>query len=232
MLELPSGGRRYLQIAQNLVEEINSGKFDVGDRLPPERELSATLGVSRTTVREAFLALEIMRFVEIRVGAGVFVLPENLRDPERGDLMASDEAGPWEVLEARRMVEGKSAFCAAMRIDDGMLEAISKTIEEMENNLNYIPEFDRADAEFHALVARAASNAVIESYVAHLWSMRDNSLWQIWYDQTRRVENRRQSIKDHKAIFNALKRKLPDVAQTAMEAHLDVLGERFFELNF
>lgn len=232
MMELPTGGRRYLQIAQNLVDEINSGKFSVGDRLPPERELSTTLGVSRTTVREALLALEIMRFVEIRVGSGVFVLPENLRDPDRGDLIASDEVGPWEVLEARRMVEGKSAFCAAMRIDDSTLEAIDKTILEMETHLLDIPKFDQADADFHALVARAAGNGVIESYVAHLWSMRDNSLWQSWYDQTRKVENRRQSIKDHRAIYNALKRKLPDVAQTAMEAHMDILGERFFELNF
>lgn len=231
-LALPTGGRRYLQIAQDLADKIDAGTFAVGDRLPPERELSAQLEVSRTTVREALLALEIMRFVEIRVGAGVFVLPENLRDENRGELQVSGAVGPWEVLEARRMVEGQSAFCAAQRITDDQLARLAVTIKDMEKYTNDIPKFDQADAEFHALVAQAAGNGVIESYVAHLWGMRETSLWATWYDQTRKLENRRQSIEDHKVIYRALQRRQPDVAQTAMKSHLDVLGERFFELNF
>lgn len=232
MLDLPAGGRRYLQIAQDLADQITEGKYQTGDRLPPERELSTHLEVSRTTVREALLALEIMRFVEIRIGAGVFVLAENLRDRENGNLIDSDTVGPWEVLEARRMVEGQSAFCAAQRITPELLEALAMTIQTMEDNVDSIPIFDQADADFHALVARAAGNAVIESYVAHLWGMRANSLWKTWYAKTRKIENRKQSIEDHKVIFRALKRGLPDVAQTAMKSHLDVLAERFFELNF
>lgn len=231
-LDLPSGGRRYLQIAQDLADQINAGAYKAGDRLPPERELSTMLVVSRTTVREALLALEIMKFVEIRVGAGVFVLPENLREQGKNSLIQSDTVGPWEMLEARRMVEGQTAFCAAQRITDDILRRIEKTIKTMEDNVENITAFDVADAEFHALIGRAAGNAVIESYVAHLWGMRENSMWQIWYDQTRKTKNRLQSIDDHKLIFQALKRGQPDVAQTAMKSHLDRLGVRFFELNF
>ncbi|WP_163266382.1 FadR/GntR family transcriptional regulator [Chelativorans alearense] len=231
VLELPSGGRRYLQIAQHLADSINSGVFKTGDRLPPERELAATLEVSRTTVREALLALEIMRFVEIRLGAGVFVLPENMRERDRGDLLAVEEVGPWEVLEARRMVEAESAFRAAQRATEDQLAAMLGSIERMEARLNDIPHFDRADAEFHMLIARAAGNSVIESYVAHLWRMRESPLWERWYDKTRHPANRRRSIEDHKAIYKALRRRLPEVARTAMCAHIDVLAERFFDLS-
>ncbi|MEP3279929.1 MAG: FadR/GntR family transcriptional regulator [Stappiaceae bacterium] len=231
MLDFPIGDRRYLQIAQDLSERINGGEFRTGDRLPPERELAAQLGVSRTTVREALLALEIMRFIEIRVGSGVFVLSENLRDSNRGNLIESDAVGPWEVLEARRLIEGQTAFNAALRIDEATLANIKTSIEQMASAIEDVPRFDAADAEFHALIALGAGNKVLSSYVDHLWQMRQSALWETWYDKTRRIENRQRSIDDHWSIYRALKRRQPDLALTAMHSHLDVLAGRFFELN-
>lgn len=231
MLDLPAGSRRYLQIARNLANQISDGTYQTGDRLPPERELSVQLQVSRTTVREALLALEIMHFVEIRVGSGVFVLPENMRDPSYGDLSATETVGPWEVLEARRTIEAQTAFYAALRADDDMLNAIGETIDRMQAAIDDVPRFDVADADFHALIARASGNSVFESYVAHLWKMRQGAMWSTWYDKTRKPANRFRSVADHRAIHAALKRRLPDVAHTAMQAHIDVLTGRFFELN-
>lgn len=230
-LNAPSGGRRYLQIAQDIADAIARGDHPPGHRLPPERELSAQLGVSRTTVREALLALEIKGFVEIRVGAGVFVLPAALRDPALGSLAEIDSAGPWEVLEARRLIEGHSAYCAATRIDEAGLNRIDANITAMELALDDIPLFDALDAEFHLLIAGAAGNGVIETYVGHLWKMRKSRLWETWYDKTRHRTNRVRSAADHRVIQRALQRGLPDAAQTAMRAHLDVLAERFFQLN-
>lgn len=231
MLDLPTSRRRYLQIARDLANQINDGTYRTGDRLPPERELSVQLQVSRTTVREALLALEIMHFVEIRVGSGVFVLPEHMRDTSYGDLAQSEAVGPWEVLEARRTIEAQTAFQAALRADDEMLKAIGETVDRMEAAIDDIPRFDVADAEFHALIARASGNSVFESYVAHLWKMRQGAMWSTWYDKTRKPSNRVRSVADHRAIHDALKRRLPDVAQTAMQGHLDVLAGRFFALN-
>ncbi|PRD44813.1 GntR family transcriptional regulator [Phyllobacterium phragmitis] len=231
ILKLPGGGRRYLEIAQNLSDSITAGTYKTGDRLPPERELAATLQVSRTTVREALLALEIMRFVEIRIGSGVFVLPENLREKSRGELLPVEEVGPWEVLEARRMVEGESAFRAAQRATEAQIAALADCIERMEARIDDVPRFDQADAEFHMLIASAAGNSLIENYVAHLWRLRESALWDRWYDATRHPANRRRSVEDHKAIYKAIKRELPEVAKTAMCAHIDVLAERFFDLN-
>lgn len=231
MMALPEGGRRYLQIAQDLADQITAGVHDIGGKLPPERELAAQLKVSRTTVREALLALELMRFVEIRVGSGVFVLPEAQRDSERGNLIEADAAGPYEVLEARRLIEGHAAYCAAQRIDAATLAELQDAIVEMSAGIHDVTRFDAADEAFHALIARAAGNAVISSYVHHLWSMRTSRLWETWYAKTRNPANRRRSIEDHKVIYRMLKRGQPDMAQTAMRAHLDVLAERFLDLN-
>jgi DNA-binding FadR family transcriptional regulator len=231
MFDLPTSSRRYLQIARSLSQQINDGTYKTGERLPPERELSVQLQASRTVVREALLALEIMHFVEIRGGAGVFVLPENLRDQSYGELAQVDEIGPWDVLEARRCIEAQTAFSAALQGTKDVLAQMESSIDRMKNAISDIPRFDAADAEFHALVARASGNSLFENYVAHLWKMRQSALWNTWYDKTRAPENRIRSVEDHIAIYQAIKRGLPDVAKTAMEAHLDVLAKRFFELN-
>ena len=231
VLDLPAGGRRYLQIAQLIADQINAGGYRTGERLPPERDLAQRLDVSRTTVREALLALEIMRFIEIRVGAGVYVLSEHLRDGNRGDLNAAEAVGPYEVLEARRMVEGQSAYYAAQRATKAQLDAIETVVERMGAAINDVPSFDRADAEYHALIARASGNGVIESYVAHLWRLRDSSLWERWYAQTRNAANRRRSVEDHRTILRALQRRRPEAAMSAMQQHVDVLTDRFLDLK-
>ena len=231
-LDLPaSGERRYLSIARDLARAIDAGEHASGTRLPPERELAATLEVSRTTVREAVLALELMRYVEIRVGAGVFVLPASVRALERGGTHLPDESGPSEILEARRLIEGQTARRAAERASEAELEAIGASIEGMHEAIRDVARFDRADAEFHVLIARAGGNGLLAGYVEHLWQMRTGPLWDRWYDQTRSLANRRRSIADHEAIHRALARRSADVAATAMRAHIDVLEERFFALN-
>lgn len=230
-LDLPAGGRRYLQIAQKLADQINAGVYRTGQKLPPERDLAQQLDVSRTTVREALLALEIMHFIEIRVGAGVFVLSEHLRDRSRGDLIVSEAVGPYEVLEVRRNIEGLSASLAASRATPEQLDEIAAVVDRMAASVHEVQVFDHADEEYHALIARASGNGIIENYVAHLWRMRQSSLWDRWYDQTRHPANRRRSVEDHRQILRALQRRRPEAAQSAMHAHIDILTDRFLDLQ-
>jgi len=223
--------RRYVQIARDLAHRITTGEFTASQRLPPERELASTLSVSRTTVREAVLALELMGLVEIRVGSGVFVLGENLRQHANIATPAADETSPSEILESRRLIEAQTAYLAASRATDIELQQIHRCIMTMQSALEDVPRFDRADAEFHHLIARASGNRLLEHYVGHLWQQRNSTLWHRWYDQTRSVANRRRSIADHRVIHRALERRLPDTAATAMQAHIDVMEERFFDLQ-
>lgn len=229
LLELPVGSRRYLEIARKLAGEIESGRYRAGERLPPERELAQTLDVSRTTVREALLALEIMRFIEIRVGAGVFVLDEAQRG--LSELGEPDGAPPSDVLAARRIVEGETAALAAQNATEDDINAMRAAADEMAASIDDVDRFDIADAAFHSAIAVAAGNDVLAGFVAHLWRMRENSMWRFWYDQTRRAENRVRSVEDHWAIQRAIERGLPETARTAMQTHLDVLADRFYQLK-
>lgn len=228
-LDLPGGSRRYLQIARQLAGEIETGRYASGERLPPERELAQTLDVSRTTVREALLALEIMRYIEIKVGAGVYVLDAAVR--ARGELSEPDSAAPSEVLAARRLVEAETAALAAINATRAQLDGMREANAQMAANIDDIARFDAADALFHQRVAEAAGNDVLSGFVSQLWRMRESEMWAFWYDQTRHPDNRRQSVEDHRAILRAFERRSADAARTAMQAHLDVLADRFYELK-
>jgi DNA-binding FadR family transcriptional regulator len=228
-LDLPTGSRRYLQIARQLAVDIESGRYTAGERLPPERELAQTIDVSRTTVREALLALEIMRFIEIKVGAGVYVLDVSKREPS--DLSEPDSAAPSEVLSARRLIEAETAALSALNATPAQLDKLRQANDRMAETIDNVAAFDAADALFHELVAKAAGNDVLSSFVSKLWRMRDSAMWTFWYDQTRHPDNRRQSVEDHRAILRAFERRNADAARTAMQAHLDVLANRFYELK-
>jgi len=226
---LPKGSRRYLDIARKLGDDIDTGLYTAGQRLPPERELAQALDASRTTVREALLALEIMRFIEIRVGAGVFVLDEAHRNvPGRSQ---PDTSSPSDVLEARRILEGETAARAAQNATENDIAMLNRNVLKMAASIDDIARFDAADAQFHAEIARISRNDVIVGLVTHLWKMRESNMWSRWYDQTRNPKNRRRSVDDHQTIVKAIERHLPDAARTAMQTHLDVLADRFYELK-
>ncbi|MEV8467283.1 FadR/GntR family transcriptional regulator [Fluviibacterium sp. DFM31] len=229
LLDLPLGSRRYLDIARQLAAGIESGRYRAGERLPPERELAQTLDVSRTTVREALLALEIMRYIEIRVGSGVFVL--DLAHRSRSDPGEPQGASPSDVLASRRLVEAETAALAAQQVTEPQIAAMHITIDEMAATVDDVARFDAADAQFHSLIAGAAGNDVLAGIVTQLWRMRESDMWAFWYDQTRSVANRQRSVEDHRTILRAIERGLPDAARTAMQAHLDVLADRFYQLK-
>src|SRR5215472_10158158 len=121
--------RLYRQIADQLSKLISSGEFEEGARLPSERELAAQLGVSRPSVREALIALEIEGKVEVRVGAGIYVAARRLvgvADP------AKEGQGPFELLRARWLIEGEIAAEAARHATADELSAVRAAVEDMQ----------------------------------------------------------------------------------------------------
>jgi len=136
--------RLYEQIARKLAKSIAGGEYEMGQRLPSERELAQTFDVSRPTVREAIIALELDELVDVRLGSGVYV---KNRQPPSGSEGTKD-IGPFELLEARRAIEGEACALAALRIEDKQLVQLAALIAEMRGGGSPLPRADRElDAE-------------------------------------------------------------------------------------
>jgi len=224
--------RLYEQISQKLAKAIAGGEYEVGQRLPSERELAQTFGVSRPTVREAIIALELDGLVEVRLGSGVYVTH---RQPPAGAEGAKD-IGPFELLEARRAIEGEACALAALRIDDEQLRQLSALVAEMrdDNKHNEILMSEEADRRFHELIAASTQNSAIIVAVQMLWDARARSPQSHLVDDKVRARGLKPPIDEHTAIVRALKKRDPEAARAAMHEHISRVMEdllRFTEVE-
>jgi DNA-binding FadR family transcriptional regulator len=190
--------RLYEQISQQLAKAIASGEYELGQRLPSERELAQSFGVSRPTVREAIIALELDGLVEVRLGSGVYVTSTQ---PPSGTERVKD-IGPFELLEARRAIEGEAAALAAVRIDDEQLKQLSELIAEMrdDNRHNEILMSEEADRRFHELIASSTQNSGLIAAVQMLWDARARSPQSHSLDDKGRARGLKPPIEEHAAI--------------------------------
>src|ERR1700686_5084841 len=123
--------RLYRQIADQIRTLIRSREFPPGARLPPERDLARQLGVSRPSVREALIALEVEGLVEVRIGSGIYVLGAG--NGHDGEVQAA--SGPFELLRARWIIEGECAALAAKSAKKSQIEAIEEALDLMQKEM-------------------------------------------------------------------------------------------------
>jgi len=209
--------RLYQQIAEKLYALINSGEYSVGMRLPAERELAAMFTVSRPTIREAVIALELEGCVEVRMGSGVYVI-ENRKGKSR---FSDKDVGPFELTEARALFEGEAAALAATMITDEELAHLAETLDEMacENN-NDMDTHEAADKKFHMIIAQATNNSAITSVIEELWDEREKSaLTRRMYEKVR-DSGVKPSVDEHRQVYEALKAHDAQSARDLMRAHL------------
>lgn len=162
--------RLYRMIADQIAGRIRAGDFPRGGRLPSERELAEQLQVSRASIREALIALEIEGYVEVRVGTGVFVTATREAAPAAtasAPAAPQDEIGPFDLLEARMLIEPECAALAAQQGSPAQIAAIRAAHEAM--SLTDAPGWH--DREFHSAIAAACGNAALAASVAHLWNL-------------------------------------------------------------
>jgi DNA-binding FadR family transcriptional regulator len=220
--------RLYRQIADQIVGLIDAGEFPAGSRLPPERELATLLGVSRTSVREAIIALEIAGRVEVRVGTGIFVARAPVREPPVPQPKVGDSGvGPFELLAARALIEGETAALAAKHARSADLVALRETIVRMREHAEDDRERDGADRAFHVRIAEATGNGALAHAVANLWDLRRGDLWSRIEVHFHTAALRAKTIADHEAIVAALTNRDADGARRAMHRHLDRVVREF-----
>jgi len=216
--------RLYRQIAGQIAGLIDNGEFPAGSRLPAERELATLLGVSRTSVREAIISLEIAGRVEVRVGSGIFVAA-----PGAAQIVGLVDEGPspFELLAARRLIEGEIAALAARSIKKADIAALRATVVRMREHAENFGKRDAADREFHVRIAAATGNGSLALVAEGLWQQRRGKLWSRIeaYFHTKKI--REGTILDHAAIIDALERHDADGAREAMHKHLGRVEREF-----
>lgn len=216
--------RLYQQIAQQLRQLITAGEFPPGSRLPAERELASQLGVSRPSVREALIALEVEGWVEVRTGSGVYVLTRTAPGPER---VAVTEWGPLEVIRARRLVEGEIAALAAQAVRPEHLQALHDAVAAMQLDADAGRAPLEGDRAFHLTLAAACGNAVLSDTVCQFWDARKGPLFERLGDYFETPESWRCAIEEHRHILAALQSGNAEAARHAMQHHMDQSHERF-----
>ena len=223
-LQLVEPQRLYRQIADQLRALIGKGEFAVGTRLPAERDLARQLGVSRPSVREALIALEVEGWVEVRIGSGVYVQNRSRR---AAAPVAATEWGPLELIRARRAVEGETAALAAQSARRKDIEALDGAIARMRElaDRNVMP-LD-ADRAFHLAIAASAGNAVLTETVQTFWDSRRGPIFTRLRGYFETVPSWRAAIAEHEAIRDAIAAHDANAAREAMHRHMDKSHQRF-----
>src|SRR5437763_4544758 len=152
--------RLYEQVVERLREHIADSGLDLGDRLPPERELAERLGVSRASVKQAIVVLEVQGIVEVRHGGGTYLRRRQLDTEPVEELVARKRRLP-DVLEAREALEVKLAELAAMRRSDADLAEIDAALADMHAEVEAGELGTEGDRRFTAAVSSAAHNVLL-----------------------------------------------------------------------
>ena len=207
------------QIVSRLLDLIQQRHLGPGDRLPAERELSATMGVSRSSLREALRALTVLGVTEMRHGTGTYVSslePDLLVRPLSFVLSLSD-GGFDQLFEARRVVEPAIAALAAERIDDATLDRLDALVTRADAVIESSEAFLVADVELHDVIREAAGNPILGRFMESIHAL---GLASRQTTGTRRAV-RDQSVEDHRAIVAALRAHDAAAAADAMREHLE-----------
>ena len=224
--------RPYQQVGASLRSEIAAGKFHVGDKLPTEREIAERLGVSRATVRDALIMLELEGLVEVRKGSGIYLvqLPDG-QQTHPSEESAIDEIGPFELLQARILIEGNVAEFAASQVTINDIKKMQSALDAEKVCSQQGTDSNEADRDFHFAIAEATQNTALVEAVKTLWHQREKSqMWQVLHSHIIDDSYRSMWIEQHQRIFNAMKKKNPAEAKLAMCAHLESVKQTLLEV--
>jgi GntR family transcriptional repressor for pyruvate dehydrogenase complex len=209
-----------MQVVEHVRGLIDRGELHPGDRLPPERELARSLKISRSSLRSGIGFLSAMGVLKSRHGAGTFVSsgPAALDSQSLSVLGSLHHFLPWQMFEARLVLEANIAALAAERATDEHIAELAEEVTEMYAALDDPHEYLIHDVRFHRTIAKAAGNpilgALMETIASNLYDNRrltvDNAL------------DLKESAEMHREIYRAIRSHNPPQARRAMEEHLNL----------
>jgi DNA-binding FadR family transcriptional regulator len=223
-LQAVDNRRLYRQIADQIAALIEKGEYGSGRRLPPERDLAKQLGVSRPSVREALIALEVEGYVEVRVGSGVYVLGP--RPTARTEPLPAD-SGPFELIRARWMIESECAALAARNATRAQIRSMEEALDHMEADRDKGTMPLSHDRNFHLRLAEASGNSALALVVKVLWDQRTGPLFLRLEHHFDSPQLWTVAIKEHRDIVAAIAKRDVAGARAAMRRHMDHAAKRF-----
>ena len=218
--------RLYRQIADQISTLISEGEYTAGSRLPPERNLAKQLGVSRPSVREALIALEVEGLLDVRVGSGIYVTHPGKR--RRRDALQG-ASGPFEVIHARWLIESECAALAAKSASPAQLDAIREAHADVIRQSKHDHNPLDADRLFHVRIAEASGNSALVLVVQTLWDQRMGPLYRSLERKLEYPKMAAETVREHQAIVNAIVRRDARAARSAMREHMNRTHNRYIK---
>lgn len=198
---------------------ILTGELGPGDRLPPEKELSERLGLSRSSMREAVKALEVIRVLDVRRGDGTYVTSLEPRLLSEAISFVTDlhkDQAVLELFEVRRILEPAAASLAASRISSEAIEELRAAVARASEH-GSVQELVEHDVAFHGLIADAGGNGYLSTLLQSLSGHTTRA--RIWRGLTQENSVSR-TLAEHSAIVDALEARDAMLAQTLTAAHI------------
>lgn len=228
-MELPTlkVERLYRQISNLLISCINSGQFGAGQLLPSERELARQLGVSRSSIREALIALEITGWVEIRTGNGVYV-SDPLPQTSPAAVAAEEEFSLKSFIKARQVYEALMAELAALNASDDQRAALRDITRDLTRLDVNDEQFLHEDKRFHLLISEMSGNEVLRDMMEYLWNKRQSSRFVRLESHYADSHFPRVMNQDHVDITDAIMARDPAQARASMTRHLQHVYDHLF----
>ena len=223
--------RLYRQIADQLHRAVAAGEYPPGSRLPGERDLARQLGVSRPSLREALIALEVQGVIEVRTGSGIYVLERARARGARQSRQAlpalKPEWSPMQLMRARELVEGEVAALAARQARKADIAAMQEALDDMRAEATAVQGPRRGDEAFHNAIAQACGNEVLRDTVRQYEHARYAPIFTRLggYFETRTSWG--AAIREHEAVLAAIRARDAEAARAAMHLHLRRAGKRY-----
>lgn len=227
--------RPYQEVGAMIRDLIVGAPYLPGARLPPEREIADRLNVTRTVVREALIMLEIKGLVEVRRGAGIYVLADaEMNAGDSAETYHCNDAGPFELLQARQLLESNIAEFAALQAtrEDILKMRSALQLEERELASSTPGSTESGDMQFHLAIAEATHNSMLVELFRHSWQSRvNNPMWIQLHSHLTCTDYRKAWLVDHGQILAALIKKDARAAKRAMWQHLENVKLRLLEFS-
>lgn len=213
--------RLYEQVAGQITSWIDANGLQAGDRLPPERELAARLGVSRATLSQALVALEVIGVVTVRHGDGTVVTEASRGQQRIVDAIRDHAHRLPEVIETRDALETKIAELAALRRTDDDLARIDDALAAMEADVEDGGRGVEGDERFHGAVTAAAHSLLLARLMEEIGDL----IRETRIESLSQPGRPRDSLAGHRAVAEAIRAGDPEAAARAMHAHVEMVSD-------